>query len=163
MNIGKRNLLAGKQYEDEIANTLNESRLFPPLGSSQDYDQEADKRKIDIVPKDVSDDFKYDIQAKVSTNKLQYPKLLSQMDSSRTMTETVENIAVLFHKYNTKSHSGRYMLRAKYAILNQDDFIEIIEELARYKKGYAELMTYWDSFPDDAKVDIDKILKTLKL
>ena len=163
MNIGKRNLLAGKLYEDEIAGDLNDLRLFPPLGSSQDYDKEADKRKIDIVPKNSEDIFPYHIQAKVSTNKLQYPKLLSQMNEVRTMVEVVETPAIIFHKYNTKSTSGRFMTRAKYAILNQQDFINIIEELAQYKQGFGELMAYWDSISDEEQPELNERLKKLGL
>jgi len=163
MNVGKRNLLAGKLYENEIAETLNESRLFPLLGSSQDYNPEADRRKIDIVPRKDTDNFKYNIQAKVSTNKLQYPKLLSQMNELVPLADVAEKIPVVFHKYNTKSDKGRYIIRARYAILYQEDFIEIIEELERYKKGFNELMTYWDSLPDEEKPKIDEFMKNLAI
>ena len=163
MNIGKRNLLAGKQFEDEIAETLNKSRLFPPLGSSQDIDQEADRRKIDIVPVKNKDYFKYNIQAKVSTNKLQYPKLLSQMNEVVPIGDVADKIPVVFHKYNTKSDKGRYMTRAKYAIMYQEDFIEVIQTLEQYKKAYNELMTYWDSLPDTEKPGINETLEKLGL
>jgi len=163
MDIGKRNRLAGKAYEEEIVKRLNSSNLFPLLGLSRDYDPAADKRKIDIVPVNAKDTFSYDIQAKVSTNKLQYPKLLSQMNESRTMTEVVEKIPVIFHKYNTKSTTGKFLLRAKYAILYQDDFLEIIEHLERYRQGYNELMCYWDSISDEEKPKLAERLDKIGL
>ena len=154
-SIGRKNQFSGKYYEDDIALEINSLRLFPPLGSSQDYNKEADKNKIDISPKDSKDIFEYDIQAKVSTNKVVYPKLLEEVAERGSQTP------VLLHRYVTKEESGRSLLRDKFAIMYQEDFIKLIGDVERYKRSYEELMCYWDSISDEQKPLLDERLKEL--
>lgn len=154
---GRRNERAGSIYEKEIIDEINAHRLFPILGRSNQLDKDEDRKMNDIIPVKEEAAFNYAIQAKVSTGKVFYPKLLDFMKKHYP-----DKIKVILHKY-TKNENNRYLTRGKFAIMYQEDFLEVIQELEKYKKGYQEMITYWDSISDDEKGPLDSRLKDLGL
>lgn len=145
MTNGKRNERVGAIYEKELIDEINSHRLFPILGQSSLLDVDQDRKMNDIIPVQSEKVFDYVLQAKVSTGKVFYPKLMDAMTKNFP-----EKTKVIFHKH-TKNVNGRFLPRGKYAILLQDEFLDIMKELQAYKQGYKELLTYWDSIPDDQK------------
>ena len=157
MTNGRRNERAGSIYEKEIIDEINSHRLFPILGQSNLLDKEQDRKMNDIMPVHEDKAFDYAIQAKVSTGKIFYPKLLAFMSEHFPKKKKV-----VLHKY-TKNEKGRYLTRGKFAIMHQDEFLETIRELESYKRGYQELLTYWDSISDDEKPALHARLTDLGL
>jgi len=156
MTIGKRNLRAGPAYEKEIVDEFNAHRLFPMLYRSQEKNPQADIDKNDIVAENVND-FEFSIQAKSTTSKVPYYKLIDEL-----LAKFPIHIPVVFHKYN-KRVKDRYITKDRYVILRQIDFMRIISEREQYKQAYEEFMTYWDSFSDEQQRDLNNFLDKLGL
>lgn len=152
---GRRNLHAGPVYEKEIIDELNPHQLFPFLHRTAEIDPELDKKKCDISDKSKS--FPYAIQAKNTTSKVVYPKILDQVSSNNP-----DKIPVILHKYN-KNHNGRFLVQDRYAILKQKDFIELILDKERYEKGFREMLTYFDSISDEEQPKVHEFLLKLGL
>lgn len=152
---GKRNLRAGPAYEKEIIDKLNACRLFPILLRTAESDPELDKAKCDIMDKEQT--FPYVIQAKNTTAKAPYPKLLDEVSERHP-----GKVPVILHKYN-RNHNGRFLVKERYAILKQEDFLLMLMDLERYKRGYHEYACYFDSIDDHQQGELDKQLKKLGL
>jgi len=153
-----RNRLAGIAYERSIVQQINDSKLFVEVGRSAEIDKVMDAKKVDIIPIDVElfKAFEYRIQAKTSTKHIHYIKLLKEIEDNNE-----SGIAVVLHKKTLKVEGDRYLTEGTYAILSQEDFFNIIEELERYKAGFKEYSQYWDSIPDDEKPGLHERLKKL--
>ena len=156
---GSRNRLAGKAYELEIVKELNQLSLFPELGRTEDLNKKLDKKKLDIIPVDPSlfDEFKYRIQAKSTTKVVPYNRLLQELK------ENFKGMPVVLHKKTERVSDTRFLTEGKYAIMYEEDFIRVVADLQKYKKGYELLSQYWDSISDDEKPNAHKILVALGL
>ena len=154
-----RNRLAGLAYEEEIVKHLNKLEVFPKVGRTAELNKLLDKKKLDIIPVDPEDfkDFVYNIQAKSSTKVVPYGKLIADLKYH------FKGIPVVLHKKTTRVASDRFLTEGTFAILEQDDFLNIISDLERYTKGYRLLMEYWDSLPDTEKLDLHNTLEKLGL
>ena len=118
--MANRNRSAGNAWEREIVKKLNDLEVFPKLGTTRELSRSLDAKKVDITVRDNDDRFDYAIQCKNTKSSLNYSKLLSEIDAKGTK--------VIFHK-QTKKGDKNFYLKGKYAILNLDDFIDIISEL----------------------------------
>ena len=156
MTIGKRNLRAGPAYEKEIVDEFNAHQLFPTLFRSQEINKKADKNKNDIVAQNVND-FEFSIQAKSTTNKVPYYKLIDELKENYPF-----HTPLVFHKYN-KRVKDRYITKDRYVILRQEDFIKILVDKKKYEQAYLELMTYWDTFTDSQQKVLDEFLNNVGL
>jgi hypothetical protein len=156
----ERNRLAGVAYERQIVDTINSSGLFPEVGRSAELDKAMDAKKVDIipVPPTLLQDFAYRIQAKTSTKHVSYAKLLRDIEEGNP-----DGIAVVLHKKTKRVENDRFLTEGTYAVLSQEDFFDIIEELERYKQGYKVFNESFDSFPDAKKETLHKRLLKLRL
>lgn len=158
MSSDKRNMLAGPAYERELIKKINAIGVFPTVGRTADHAPELDADKIDLVTIDpeLFDAFVYKIQAKSSTRTVPYGKLLSEMKHHK-------GVPVVFHKQTKRVEHDRFLPTGAFAILEEKDFLKIIGDLERYKKGYKEVICYFDSISDDEKPKLHKRLTDLGL
>lgn len=156
---GSRNRLAGKAYEEEIIRTIDATGLFPNLGRTEEINKGLDKKKLDIVPidKTLVDEFEYKIQAKSTTRVVQYNRLLKEL------RDNFGGIPVILHKKTERVSDDRFLTEGRYAMLYQQDFLEIIADLKRFKEGYSLLSEYWDSISDEEQRVAHKRLSALGL
>lgn len=154
----RRNQLAGPAHENSIVKKINAIGIFPKVGRSAILDPDLDKRKLDIIPIDPSlfDKFVYRIQAKTTTQVVPYGKLLSELKQHK-------GVPVVLHKKTKRVDNDRFLTEGSYAILEEDDFLKIIGDLEKYKRGYSELNEYFDSISDEEKPKLHKRLLKLGL
>lgn len=157
---GRRNLIAGEAYEHSLVRSLNKLRAFPILGRTQEHYPALDAKKVDIMPVNLSQhkEFPFAIQAKHSSSKVLYPKLMDELEANFP-----NKIPVIFHKYVSKSDNGKTSVRNKFAILPEDNFISLMGNLERYRKGYGELMCYWDTLSDKQQKELAPRLTAIGL
>jgi hypothetical protein len=153
-----RNRLAGIAYERAIVQQINDSDLFIDVGRSAEIDKEMDAKKVDIIPIDVDlfAAFEYRIQAKTSTKHVPYAKLLKDIEDNNE-----DGIAVVLHKKTKRVEGDRYLTEGTYAILSQEDFFSIIEDLEKFRAGYREYAQHWDSIDEAEKPALHERLKEL--
>jgi len=155
-----RNTHAGRAYENELADTFNQLKLFPELSLTEDFDKALDARKYDIAPRNEKDfkDFRYQIQAKNTTRNIQYSDLIEDM-----LPFSEDKIPVIFHKRTKKVSEDRFITIGRYGIMSQKDMIDLMSNEHRYKLAYREFMTYWDSLHDEAQKNLHKYLTRIGL
>lgn len=88
--------------------------LFPEAVSSRAESRERDAAKVDICFTEP-----FNIQCKLSNQRVQYEEILASMPEE-------ENINVIFNKLTRKSKKS-FLPLGTYAILTMDDFIKIME------------------------------------
>lgn len=145
----RNNRTAGHNYEREIVYKLNKKTIqdpfisigelrkvddssfhvFPKLACSREVDRAADAKKKDIsvVTKSRDNEFPYAIQAKSSVDSISYGKLLEEIK-----TNNPDKIPLIFHK-RTKNTGILFKKQGEYVCMYQEDFIDIMYELARLK------------------------------
>ena len=160
MQKKRRNTFAGEAYEKDLVDILNEIEVFPKVLSTKKLRPDLDRSKIDIYPVEEVDakEFKYRIQAKSSTKHVNYADLLSKVGKIHE-----SDVQVILHKKTKRVAEDRFITTGTYAILSQDNFLNLIADLERYKLGYAEVMTFWDSIPDEQQPELHKFLSSIGL
>ena len=151
-----RNRVAGQNYEREIAKKLRELG-FHDIKCSRECSRLRDSKKVDLcnADEDKNGRFPYNIQAKSYNTHVKYAKLLKELEDHNGRNQ----VNVVFHKLTEKSVGGKFMPKGEFAILNLDDFYQMM----MYKEGFDEIMTYWDSLQDDAKPALNEFLDKRKL
>jgi hypothetical protein len=109
----------GHSWELETIHQLKE--IFPRAVSSRQESRTLDAQKVDICYTDP-----FNFQCKVHTKKVDYPEILESMPK--------EGINVILHKYAVRTKAN-FMTMGKYAILNYDDFINLINERDKNSKN----------------------------
>lgn len=158
MENKRRNQLAGPAYEREIVNKINAIGIFPEVCRTAEKHPELDRQKLDIVPIDpkLFDEFVYKIQAKSSTKAVPYMKLLDELKQHK-------GVPVIFHKKTKRVEGNRFLTEGTYAIFREKDFLTLIGEMTKYKKGFQELLCYFDSISDEEQPKVHKRLRKLGL
>ena len=123
---GKRNRNAGNSLERELVNTLKV--IFPDITTSRNNSRIRDGQGVDLMNKDEVNNGRlpYNFQAKMLAKHVDYTKVLKAMPKSA-------EINVIIHRKTKKSEGGRFMTQGTYAILNADDFYDLIAELEARK------------------------------
>ena len=88
--------------------------LFPEAVSSRAESRERDAAKVDICFTEP-----FNIQCKLSNQRIQYEEILDSMPDER-------NINVIFHKLTRKSGKN-FLPLGTYAMLSMEDFIKLME------------------------------------
>ncbi len=154
---GKRNRAAGHSYELEIAEAFRQAG-FVHVVTSRSESRNRDAQKIDLVNRNEVKvgRLPYNIQCKNCVGKLPYQKLLAEIPKEKGI------INVVLHKQTMKVNT-RFITRDKFALLYQTDFLTMVSTLNKYKKAYQLLSEYFDSIPDDEKMNVHKELQKLEL
>jgi len=171
-----RNRTAGNNYEREIVSRYNEfgftnkegehTPLFPLVGTTRNLSTKLDSMKVDIYTENPSEfkDFGLVIQAKNTTNTIQYPKLIKQMEPAVDM---LGGIPVVYHKQTQRvqkdSNTPRFMTRGEYVALKAKDFEDIYTKLRVHEEAYSTIMEYFDSFPTEVQKELNAYLKERNL
>lgn len=162
--MANRNRTAGHNWERIIVNLLNSFKAVPEVGTARELSQYYDNKKIDIVTRIIQemDEFGLAIQAKNTTAKAAYPKLLDEIKTSLKELKLEEALPVIFHN-QTKKVGNRFMPRGQYACLYLKDFLKIFVKIHRYKQGFKLLEKYFDLIPEKDQIELDIELKKLDL
>ena len=165
-----RNRQAGHNFERSIVSRYNKFGyldkegelipLFPTVGTTRLLSTYMDAMKVDITTENPAElpDFGLLIQAKNTTNTPQYPKLLNEMKEA---VSKFGGIPIVYHKQTERAKGGtttRFMARGEYAILNTSDFEDLYTALTTYKEVHKEIMTYFDSFPEEIQETLNNYL-----
>ena len=121
-----RNRVAGHNLERDIAKKLRELG-FHDIKCSRECSRLRDSKKVDLcnADEDKNGRFPYNIQAKSYNTHIKYAKLLKELEDHNGRNQ----INVVFHKLTEKSISGRFMPKGEFAILNLDDFYNMMTDL----------------------------------
>ncbi len=173
---GKRNRTAGQNYEREIVKRYNTfgftnskgefSPLFPEVGSTRQHSHAMDANKVDITTVEPQELSKLGlvIQAKNTTNSVQYPKLLAQM---QVAVDKYGQISIIYHKQTQRvQNTGttpRFMKRGEYVMLNAQDFELLYTKLKLMEQVYEEFVSYYDSFDESIQKELSEFLKIRNL
>lgn len=123
---GKRNRQAGHGLELELARKFREIG-FPHVVTTRSESRSRDNQGIDLINSDerVNGRFPFNVQSKNTTSNVPYAKLLADMP----VVPDVVNVVI--HK-QTARVNDRFIGRGKYAILNLEDFLELVRRLKEY-------------------------------
>lgn len=126
---GRRNKVAGSNYERQVVNKLK-SIGFTNVGTSRNNSRAKDALKIDIVNcnEDKYGRLPYNFQCKTLAKPCAYGKLLAEMPKGK-------EVNVILHKQTKKDSAGRFQKVGEYAIMNAEDFYNMIAELENYKSS----------------------------
>jgi hypothetical protein len=154
---GSRNRNAGHSWELEVADLFRKAG-FPHVVTSRSDNRHRDAEKVDLVNRNEvkTGRLPYNIQCKNCVGKLAYQKLLSELPKEDGI------INVLLHKQTEKANT-RFITRDKFAIMYQNDFMTMVNNLDRFKKGFELLNNYFDSIADEEKSKVNAALKLLGL
>tara|TARA_R110000744_G_scaffold348607_2_gene454199 strand:+ start:2118 stop:2594 length:477 start_codon:yes stop_codon:yes gene_type:complete len=155
----QRNRLAGIAYEADIVEKFNDIPGSPEVGRSATLQPELDANKVDIVTIEPLEfeEFALKVQAKTSTKHVAYGKLLKEIE------ENEGKIPLILHRKTRRVEKDRFLTEGTYAILNQEDFFNIISELKKYKSGFEDVIQYFDSISDEEQPLLHKRLLDLDL
>ena len=150
---GKRNRRAGHDLERTVAELLR-TIGFPHVVTSRSENQKRDSQGIDLMNTEELENGRlpYNIQCKCTTERPKYDALLKALPKVKNV------INVIIHKYTTRSASGGgvFVTRGHYAILEMNDFLELVkerEELKAKVKEQKELLIHHASTIIDGSVD----------
>lgn len=131
---GKRNRVAGHNWELECVKIFKNIG-YPSVVTSRSENKKRDADKIDLMNTDEIENglFPYSVQCKTQTITAPYPKLLSEMKNFKNA------IKVILHKQTKKSDKGKFIETGRYACLNMNDFIKLVEENTKLKKEVLNL------------------------
>ena len=74
-----------------------------------------------------------------------------------------KGIPVIFHKKTRRVPGDRFLTDGNYVILMEKDFLSIISDATRYKKGFNEVIAYFDSVSDEEQPKLNNRLTKLGL
>lgn len=123
--MSTRNRTAGHSFELECARLFREAG-FSHVVTTRSESRSRDNQQIDLINKDEGTNGRlpYNVQCKNKTTKVVYHKILSELPK----TPNVVNVVI--HKQTEKTaKSGRFLPVGKYAILNLEDFMNIVKKL----------------------------------
>jgi len=156
-----RNRVAGHRYERSKAQQLRDIG-YTDVRTSRECSRKRDSQKVDLCNAD-EDEFgrlPYNIQCKTLCSTAPYPRLLKELEQHNGRKQ----INVVFHEMTKKKEGGKnFVSVGEYAILNLDDFIKMVQDINRYRAGFDEAMTYFDSISDEEQPKLLKYLKKLGL
>jgi len=153
-----RNRLAGEIFEEYAIEQFRKRNIFPKLGRTKQLDPELDALGIDLVQiKRDGEKFTYAVQCKNSSKSVDYAGILDRLKNVE------KGIPVLFNRKTKNTPEGRFVTTGEYAVLYMEDFLDIIANLERYKKGYEEYSCYFDSIYPDEQEKLHKKLLALGL
>ena len=121
-----RNRSAGHSWERRCATKLRELG-YEDLKTSRECSRLRDSQKVDLCnsDEDKSGRLPFNFQCKTLNSTANYPKLLKELEehNGRRQVNTV------IHKMTKKTQSGRFDAIGEYAIMNLDDFYNILKLL----------------------------------
>lgn len=123
-----RNRNAGNGFERTIAEKLR-TLGFVHVVTTRSESRSRDGQGIDLMNKDEDKvgRLPYNIQCKNMCSKVDYHKLLN------SMPKVPNSINVVFHKF-TEKRGTTFHPKGQYAILNLDDFMQIMVQLLSLQK-----------------------------
>ena len=126
-----RNREAGHIWERKIAKLLREIG-YADVRTSRECSRKRDSQKVDLCNAN-EDEFgrlPYNIQCKTLCSAAPYPMILKELEQHNGRKQ----INVVFHEMTKKKEGGKNFISVgEYAILNLDDFINIIQKLKAYE------------------------------
>lgn len=152
----RNNRTAGHGYELEVVTLLRESGCFPHIATSRSQNRQRDGEKVDLVNcnEQINGRLEYNFQCKNSQDRINYHQLLEDMPQLDGI------INVVLHKYTRKSgKSGRFVTQGRYAVLKQEDFLQLI----KFRKGYELLREVVYQLSDEDRIAVCRLLKSLGL
>lgn len=134
MTNGKRNRGVGHALERDLAKKFREIG-FEHVVTTRSESRSRDNQGIDLINKDEAENGRlpYNVQAKSINGHVDYAKLLSQIPTVRGVTN------VVIHRQTKKNPNGRFIETGKYAIVNLEDFFELIKKLKNLEKENIKL------------------------
>lgn len=135
---GARNRAAGNGWELASIKRLKEVG-YKDICSTRSNSRVRDGEKVDVMFKDEAKygRFPYNLQCKNVSKSLDYAKLLAELPQDSGA------VNVIFHKQTKKAENGRFMKVGEYAILELDDFYNILKrvlELEDEVKAWSNIM-----------------------
>lgn len=124
---GKRNRQSGNNWERLCAKQLREIGYLD-LKTSRECSRQRDAEKVDLcnAHEDIYGRLPFNVQCKTLTTTAKYPKLLQEL---KDFNPGDNQINVVFHRMTKKSAKGRFMTTGEYALLNLDDFYNMVDKL----------------------------------
>lgn len=107
--------MVGKIFESDVKYDFEEAGYIVTCNGVENH-----QNKTDIL----TDDFR--IQCKCTAQALDYKKILKEIPSDR--------LKVVVYKHMHKMSEGHYDVKGKYAILEYDDFLKLMQHYAKRNK-----------------------------
>ena len=116
---GKRNREAGHNWERVCAAILK--KFFPFIVTSRSESRSRDNYKIDLMNRDeyANGVLDFEFQCKNYSKLLRYDQVLNEMPG--------KGMKVVLHKH-TERRKNRFYEIGRYAIMEMDDFIKLLEK-----------------------------------
>ncbi len=127
MSVGRRNKVAGSNFEREMAQKMREIG-FTDVITTRQGSRELDALKIDLMNGSISKEGRlpYSIQCKNVKGHLPYAKVISELPREEGYTN------VIFHKMTVKKNN-RFVEQDRFAILYLEDFFKLIKKIREYE------------------------------
>ena len=110
--MSNRNRTAGHNWEREVIKDLKKVG-FKDTVSSRYESKKADDAGVDIVGTGA-----FNIQCKNESKRPDYHKLITEMPSG---------INIVLHKYTKKTEKGKFGCQGKYAVMDYDTFLVLLD------------------------------------
>lgn len=148
---GSRNRVAGHNWERECAVRMREELGFTDCVTSRSCSRNRDNAKVDLTNAHEGIDWNledskdtprlpYNIQCKIVKGRVDYPKLISELEEHNGKNRT----NVIFHKSVEKDSNGNFQPVGEYAILTLAHFQDMMSKIAesdpemKYHRKYDE-------------------------
>lgn len=139
---GSRNRVAGHNWERECAAMMREVG-FSDCVTSRSCSRNRDNDKVDLINAHEGTDWDdieskdtprlpLNVQCKVVKGKVDYPKLISELDECNGTKRT----NIVFHKSVEKDANGNFQPVGNYAILSLGKFLELYKEYFTLKPDF---------------------------
>ena len=110
--MSNRNRTAGHNWEREVIKDLKKSG-YKDAVSSRYESKKADDAGIDVV-----NTGPFNFQCKNETKRPDYHKLITEMPAG---------INIVLHKYTKKTEKGKFGCQSKYAVMEYDTFLILLD------------------------------------
>lgn len=155
---GKRNLAAGKSFEQMIVREL--TPIYPDISTSRLCNRYRDNQKVDLCNKNEQKNGRlpYNIQCKNTTGGVNYLQLHGLMPQD---TPGIGNVIV--HNYTLRKDlangDSRFETAGTFAIMQYRD----MQRLLAYRRGYELLLEHIDALSPEDKKEVQEQLTKLGL
>jgi hypothetical protein len=110
--MSNRNRTAGHNWEREVVKDLKQ------VGFKDAVSSRYESKRLDDAGVDVVNTGPFNIQCKNETKRPDYHKLITEMPPGMN---------VVLHKYTKKSDGGKFGCQGKYAVVDYDTFLMLLD------------------------------------